>query len=66
MHYLLNYHQPIHENCIGCQQVKMDTDEWHNVNFVCKIFFDPLWIWEEKFCPEKDRHENHLCTWWRK
>jgi len=51
----------IHPKCGGCHQIEVEyRPEDLQIVWVCKIFSNPTWIWEERFCPEKTRHGSCL------
>ncbi len=56
-------HEPIHEKCKGCHQIVAycEIDDWVEAWYgVCAIYPNPNWIWENRYCPEKTRHEGFL------
>jgi hypothetical protein len=62
-------HEPIHEKCRGCHQIiPEDRIEFMAIGSspaICRFFPNPTWIWENRFCPEKSRHEEFVPGWFR-
>ena len=49
-------HKPIHEKCKGCHQIEMIGGGAYDFEYICKIYSNPDWIWNERYCPEKTRY----------
>lgn len=61
-------HEPIHTKCEECHQIIEigHTDNGLRKEFqMCRLFPNPIWIWENRFCPEKTRHESYVPPWFR-